>query len=174
MRENYFNYWVVRKMEYWSNGDSLIGPNWLAQQSVTRTCSVALDTAWIPENCNLVVTVYKKADSLYKSNIQQAIRQSVTGGVGIIESKPVADGIRLIWPNPSEGLTNIHLAVGSAGRCTLSVYNMAGKPVVTLMDHQVSPGLYNVELETRSYPAGVYVCVLTTPSGQTRQELIIR
>ncbi len=173
-RMNYFNNFVVRKMEYWSNGDSLIGPAWAAQQSVTRNCIVALDTAWIPENCDIVVTIYKKADSLYKSNIQQAIRQSVTGGVGISDTKPTANAIMLIYPNPSKGLTNIHVSVVNGGKCSLRIYNQAGKEVETILDQRVNSGFYNAELDTRNFPAGMYICVLTTASGQTRDTLVIR
>ena len=161
-------------MEYWSKGDSLIGPAWATQQSVSRTCSVSLDTAWIPENCDIVVTVYKNADSLYKANIQQAIRQSVTGGVGINETKPLADEIMLIYPNPSKGLTNIHFSVANEGKCTLRVYNTDGKEIETIIDHRIDPGLYNAELDTGKFPAGMYICVLTTTGGQTRQSLVIR
>ena len=174
LRRDYFNSWVVRKMEYWSNGDSLVGPSWAAQQSVTRTCSVAIDTAWIPENCDLVVTVYKKADSLYKSNIQQAVRQSVTGGAGIVEQKPVADAILLIYPNPSKGLTNIHFSVSTESSCTLKIFDPAGKEIKTIINQRVNPGLYNAEIDTGSFPPGMYHCVLTTSAGQSRQALVIR
>jgi len=174
LRENYFNHWVVRKMEYWSRGDSLIGPAWAAQQSVTRTCSVAIDTAWIPENCNIVVTIYKKADSLYKSNIQQAIRQSVTGGAGTVEKPPTTDAIMLIYPNPSKGLVNIHFSVSGESSCSLKIFDLAGKAVQTIVDYRVNPGLYNAEIETESLPPGMYSCVLTTSSGQYRQSIIVR
>ena len=173
-KNNYFNNWVTRKMEYWSKGDSLIGPAWASQQAVTRTCNVAIDSAWIPENCNIVVLIYKKADSLYKSPIQQAIRQSLTGGVGIIETMPSSDKILLIHPNPSKGLTNIHFSVVTGGNCILRIYNPAGKVVETLIDHRVNPGLYNAELDTRSFPAGVYLCVLKTTAGKSIHKLIIQ
>jgi hypothetical protein len=172
-RENYFNNNVVRKMEYWSQGDSLIGPAWQSQQSVTRSCGVSIDTAWIAENCDIVVTIYKKADSLYKANIQQAMRQSLTGGVGISETKPSADAIMQVYPNPSKGITNVHFSVASAGKCTLEIYDRSGKVVETLINHPVKCGVYNAELDTRSFPAGVYLCILKTTAGQSVQKLVI-
>jgi hypothetical protein len=174
MRENYFNNWVVRKMEYWSKGDSLIGPSWASQQSVMRNCTVSIDTAWVPENCNIVVTIYKKADSMFKANIQQAIRQSVTGGVGIGDEKPASSGIIQIYPNPSKGLTNIHFGVAVEGKCTLQIYDLSGRVVETIVDHRVNPGLYNAELDTSNFPEGIYLCVLKTVSGQSQQKLVIR
>jgi len=173
-RNNYFNNWVTRKMEYWSKGDSLIGPGWNSQQSVTRNCSIWLDTGWVPENCDLVVMIYKKADSLYKSPVQQAIRQSVTGGAGVPVVSPETEGIVKICPNPAKGLTNIHVAVAKPGDCTLQIFDMDGRMVENLIDHHVDIGIYNVEFNTDNYAPGSYVCVFKTPSGQTRKSLIIR
>ena len=173
-RQDYFNNWVVRKMQYWSKGDSLIGPSWAPDHSVSRTCTVHIDSAWLPENCEIVITVYKKSDSLYKSNIQQAIRQSVTGGVGIAETNTTADGIMLVHPSPSKGVTNVHFSVAREGNCNLSVLNAAGKVVQVLLDHRVSPGLYNAEFDAGSYPPGLYLCVLKTVAGITQKKMIVR
>ncbi|MCX6276982.1 MAG: T9SS type A sorting domain-containing protein [Bacteroidetes bacterium] len=173
-RENYFNHNIVRKMEFWRKGDSLIGPSWPANASVTKSVSVSLDSAWVPENCQIAVIVYKYNDSLYKAPIQQAIRQSVTGGLGLSEFKPQQDGIIQIYPNPSQGVTNIHFAVTSDGECALQIFNLSGRLIETVIEHPVSQGIYNAELDTRGYESGQYFCVFKTPYGKTTQSFLVK
>ncbi|MBL7138797.1 MAG: Omp28-related outer membrane protein [Bacteroidales bacterium] len=172
-RNEYFNDWVTRKMVFWSQGDSLIGPSWPGQQAVTRSCSFSLDTAWIPKNCYVVVNVYNKADSLYKSPIQQVIRQSVTGGVGIPEEKPVEDGIIRIFPNPASDLINVHFSLASERFCSLSIYDMTGKEIENILQGNVSPGLYNIEINTQGFPGGTYLVVLSTTEGKSWEKIVI-
>lgn len=173
-RENYFNYNIVRKMEFWRKGDSLIGPSWPANASVTRSVMVSLDSAWVPENCQIVVIVYKYNDSLYKAPIQQAIRQSVTGGLGLGESKTAPDGIVKVYPNPVHGFINIHFAVAQGGDCSLQIFDQFGRLTETVTDHQVNQGIYNAEINTGGYSPGQYFCVFKTPSGKTTQYFVVR
>jgi len=172
-RNEYFNYWVTRKMVFWSQGDSLIGPSWPSHVPVTRSCSFSLDTAWIPQNCYLVVNVYRKADSIYKSPVQQAIRQSVTGGVGIGEGNPTEDGIIRVFPNPAQDLTNLHFSLIREEFCSLSIYDMKGKEIEKILQGYVKPGLYNVEINTQAIPCGTYLVVLTTNTGKTWKKIVI-
>jgi hypothetical protein len=173
IRNDYFNNWVTRSMVYYSKGDHLVGPTWPAQQTVTRNCSFSIDTSWVPQNCNFVVVVYREADSLYKANVQQAVRQSVTNGIGISEISPDKEPVLKIFPNPSKGLTNIHFSVATKGECRLSVLDMNGQLVETLFEGMVNTGLYNVETDTRKYSAGGYFVVLNTPDGSQQTRFVV-
>jgi len=170
---NYFNNWVTRMMVFWSQGDSLIGPSWPGEQAVTRSCSFSIDTAWIPENCYIVVNVYRKSDSLYKSPVQQVIRQSVTGGSAISEASPMIEGIINIFPNPATYMANLYFSLSREAFCSLSIYDMRGIEIENILKGNITPGLYNIEIDTHTYPAGTYIAVLTTNMGKTRRKLII-
>jgi hypothetical protein len=173
-RNNYFNSWVTRKMVYWSRGDSLIGPQWYSQQSITRSCTFSIDTGWVPENCNIIVMVFKNADSLYKAPVQQAFRQSLTGGAGAGEPKALQDAVIRIYPNPAQGITNIHFSTDGSGVCKLSLYDMSGHEIAILVDGILNKGIYNVELNSGNYPPGNYICILQSPSGKYQYKFIIR
>ena len=173
IRNDFFNNWVTREMVYYANGDFLTGPLWPSQQTLTRTCSFSVDTAWVPQNCNFVVVVYRNADSLYKANVQQVIRQSVTNGIGITERKSAKEQILSVYPNPSNGLTNIHFSVESEAVCNLSVFDLNGREVENLIHGIVKPGLYNVETDSEKYSSGVYIVILRTPSGPVQTRFVI-
>jgi len=172
-RNNYFNSWVTRSLVYYAFGDSLIGPSWPAQQTLARACSFPIDTAWVPQNCNFVVVVYKSADSLYKANVQQAILQSVTNGIGISEMKSATESSMTIYPNPCKGPANIHFSVGAEGSCRLDVFDLQGRLVENLLQSRMKQGFYNVETDTRHYPAGVYMLVLKAQSGLVRTRFVV-
>ena len=172
-RDNYYNHWVARSFVYYSFGDSLIGPSWPAQQTISRSCSFHVDTAWAPQNCNFVVVVYRNADSLYKANVQQAIIQSVTNGIGIPDDKPDPETILRIFPNPSNGPANIHLNILSEGFYRLTIFDVNGNEVENLLQDHLKPGILNLKTNIRKYPSSIYVAVLTTPWGTIREKFII-
>jgi len=173
-RENYYNHWVARSFVYYSFGDSLIGPSWPAQHTISRSCSFNIDTAWAPQNCNFVAIVYRNADSLYKANVQQAIIQSVTNGIGVPESQPNCETILDIFPNPSMGPANIHLHIATAGFYRLSVFDIHGNEVENLIGENLNPGTLTLKTGFRKYSPALYVAVLTTPWGAITEKFIIR
>jgi hypothetical protein len=54
------------------------------------------------------------------------------------------------------------------------VYDQAGRLVVKILDHQVSPGIYNAELNTAGYLPGIYLCVIETVNGKITQPFIVK
>jgi len=170
---NYINHDVIRKLEFYAKGDSLIGPMWEAQRTVSRKCSIFIDPGWIAENCNITVTVYKNADSLFRANVQQAYRRPLSHEVGMQPQLPSADRVVKIFPNPSGGHTNIHIALSSTGNCRLTVLDMQGKEIETLLSGLMHPGSYNVEMNTAGYIPGSYIVRLATANGEFHERLVV-
>jgi len=166
--------WVTRDVVFSVAGDSLTGPSWPGQQVLTKTCSFHVDTAWIAENCNFVVMAYLNADSIYKAHVQQVVLQSVTHSLGIAETTPARDGILNVFPNPTQGQSNIHISLSTEGSCRLSIFDINGREVENLLDGRMKPGLYNVEINTREYLPGTYIAILTSSSGKTQARFVVK
>jgi hypothetical protein len=176
LRHNYFNDHVTRKLEFWEHGDSLIGPLWPSGQTFTKSLSIGIDSGWVPENCFLNLLVYLHADSIYKSPIQQAISQSVTGGVGIdpVENKPASDGIIQVYPNPASDRLNIHFTVARTGSYTLDIYSVSGRKIETILEQVLETGTYNVDYQLNDLPSGNYIVTLRTREGEKAHPFQIR
>ena len=58
---------------------------------------------------------------------------------------PIDFSLSQNYPNPFNSVTNIRFSIPDAGNVKLSVYNMLGEKVKTLMDVYRTAGLYNVE-----------------------------
>lgn len=169
----YFNHWVTRKVVADTLGDSLVAPNWFGQTALTRSCSFNIDSAWVAYNCNVVVYVYEKADSLYKSPVLQAIRESITGPSAIGGEKTAEQGIIGIFPNPATEMANLHFSLSSGSVCSMNIYDLNGQKIKNLIQGYVKPGLYNVEIHTQAIPSGTYLVVLETDIGKSTKKIVI-
>jgi hypothetical protein len=60
------------------------------------------------------------------------------------------------FPNPFRESTSIHYELSEAGHVELSVWDLAGQPVATLIDAGRRAGSYEVDFEASALPAGTY------------------
>ena len=174
IKNDYINMYVNRMMVHYSQGKSLVEETWPADQAFTEELSIEIDTAWAPENCNLVIHVYKKADSLYKSPAMQVIRVPVVDQTTVNENVCVPAGIELIYPNPSNGLTNIHITLKEKTSCSLNIFDLSGKKIKNLLEGEFNSGKYNIEFQSAELPAGTYLVVLEAGPNRTSQKLIVQ
>jgi hypothetical protein len=170
---NYVNNHIARQLFFHSFGDSLIGGTWAVGQTITRSVSLVVDSGYVAENCEIVAFVDRKADSLFKSNIQQAIRQNLTAGVGIRDAEATGPEIRGIYPNPASGITNISIAAMSNEDISMELVNPSGKVIMRISKHLREAGLYNVELNTAGLPAGIYHCILQHGRVRISRPLVV-
>ena len=69
------------------------------------------------------------------------------------------------YPNPFRDRTTITFALPQATRATLTVYNLLGQRVATLVDGLLPAGHYQVVFDAADLPAGLYQYRLETPHG---------
>jgi len=110
-----------------------------------------------------------------------------TGGAGVFRSiNPVltvnqaanilVDSYKLSqnYPNPFNPVTNIKFDIPRSGLVKITVYDLLGREVTTLVNETMQPGSYNVDWDASNYPSGVYFYRLEagdrstgSPKGQT-------
>ena len=57
----------------------------------------------------------------------------------------------------------------------LSVYDLLGREIATLVNEELKPGTYEVNWDASNYPSGVYFYRLTTETFyETRKMVLIR
>jgi hypothetical protein len=66
------------------------------------------------------------------------------------------------YPNPFNPVTNIKFAVPKVAKVNLSVYNILGEKVATLLNEEKEAGYYNVKFDGSRYSSGVYIFRLST------------
>ncbi len=76
---------------------------------------------------------------------------------------PIPYGYTLLqnYPNPFNAETSISYALGESGNVNLTVYNISGKLVDTLVDENQNTGTYTINWDASVYACGIYFYKLT-------------
>ncbi len=129
-------------------------------------------------NANLV-TRQTDVGLLQVDTNDQAIDMLVSVAAPSIPSTTTAGvEMRAPYPNPFNPRVTISFVLEDAQRVSLTIYNVAGRRVATLADGWLEPGEHQRAWsgsDDRSTPvtSGVYIAVLETASGRSRQKLTL-
>jgi hypothetical protein len=77
------------------------------------------------------------------------------------------------YPNPFAATTRIRFALPAAGPARLTVYDVSGRRVATLLDGEGSAGSHEVEFDGKGLPPGVYLYRLET-GGRSEMGRMVR
>ena len=77
------------------------------------------------------------------------------------------------YPNPAKENTYIKIQLNNPGNVTLKLYDMLGNPVSTILDQNMSAGIYSVPVETQNIPDGIYFYVLKKDTLSQTMRMII-
>ena len=84
-----------------------------------------------------------------------------TVGVSTITQEiPFTYSLQQNYPNPFNPVTNLGFGISEMGFVTLKVYDVLGNEVVTLVNENLSPGVYDINWNASNYPSGVYYYIL--------------
>ena len=115
------------------------------------------------------------------SNNGLIIKTSTGGlsGIKIISSQtPNQFSLSQNYPNPFNPSTKIkfQIPIGtSVAQIFLSVYDILGREITTLVDQQLQPGTYEVEWDASQYPSGVYFYKLTSGEfAETKRMVLLK
>jgi len=88
---------------------------------------------------------------------------------------PKAYALHPNWPNPFNPTTMIRYDVPQAGKVQLTIFNLLGQRVATLLDQRQLAGSYTVAWDAANLPSGVYLCRMDAPQFvRTRKLLLVK
>ena len=92
------------------------------------------------------------------------------------EHNPEEFGLHQNYPNPFNPSTNIGFRIADFGFVSLTIYNVTGEKVETLVSENLAAGSYEYQWNARGLASGVYYYRLETDHGfmQTKKMLLIR
>ena len=95
--------------------------------------------------------------------------------VGVEEELPPANGIRIesIYPNPVATTATIPIVVERSDAVSLSIYDVLGRRVATLVDGILPAGRHELEWSPSRMPAGLYALVLVSGGATESRTLIV-
>lgn len=79
-----------------------------------------------------------------------------------------------VYPNPYQDEVTITFKVEETTNATLSVYDVVGRKLVTILDTQIPNGVYNYTKDLGELAPGVYIVKLSVENGTPSFERIIK
>ena len=89
------------------------------------------------------------------------------------EELPTAFSLEQNYPNPFNPSTSIGWSQPQAAQVSLSVYNMLGQKVATLVDDFRPAGIHEIRLDALNWTSGVYVYVLEAGAKTFTQRMVL-
>ncbi|NOS86776.1 MAG: T9SS type A sorting domain-containing protein [Ignavibacteria bacterium] len=86
--------------------------------------------------------------------------KTTNGGLTFITMQqneiPVSYSLSQNYPNPFNPVTNIKFEIPKSGFVKITIFDLLGREITTLIDQQMQPGSYNIDWDASKYPSGVY------------------
>jgi hypothetical protein len=79
-----------------------------------------------------------------------------------------------VYPNPYQDEVTITFKVEETTNATLSIYDIVGRKLVTILDTQIPNGVYNYTKDLGQLAPGVYIVKLTVENGVPSFERIVK
>jgi len=143
----------------------------------TATWSFTTDNVAIGAGAPTFIIAGVTDDAGYSSIDIDGIWYNEDPTMGISDDNPIASKYKLgqNYPNPFNPITNISYTVAQARAVKLSVFNVLGEKVSTLVNNVVTPGTHTATWDAGNMPSGVYFYRLEAGSfTQTRKLLLIK
>ena len=91
----------------------------------------------------------------------------------IIGGLPISYELYQNYPNPFNPTTTIKFAVPKESQVDLSIYNILGELVSTLVNEELKPGYYEYEFNAPSLSSGVYIYRINTGDFVQSKKMVI-
>ena len=166
----------VSENSIWAIGDSGLilhstngGLNWFNEYSKTGYDLFGLEvindtTAFIAgDNGSILVTGYSE----YITDIQvdDYIKTEIPTNFILYQN----------YPNPFNPSTKIKFAIAISDHVTMKIFDVLGEEIETLIEEELSPGIYEINWNASALPTGVYFYRLQVGSFvQTKKTLVLK
>lgn len=105
----------------------------------------------------------------------QLIKETVASVRNDRNKLPQGFALEQNYPNPFNPSTTINFAVGKLSHVELTVYNVLGQRVATLINEQMQPGVYRVTWDAANVPSGLYFYTMKADGHRfTRKMMVIK
>ena len=111
----------------------------------------------------------------YMMGMTGVINASVTGIKPLSNLVPDKFQLYQNYPNPFNPTTNIKFDIAKNSVVKLTIFDMNGKEIVTLLNGELQPGTYSIDWNGSNYSSGVYFYKLELPGfTETRKLMLLK
>ncbi len=98
---------------------------------------------------------------------------NVTGLDNITENLPTEYGLKQNYPNPFNPSTTISYQLPKTSNVKLTIYDILGKKIKTIVDEKQAAGNYNVFFNAGKLPSGIYIYTINADEFFSSKKFIL-
>lgn len=143
---------------------------WLQRYNGPGSSDFSQDIA-VDNNGNVFVTGHSNANGFYD---YATIKYSQPIGITSISTE-TPDGFQIgqNYPNPFNPITNIEFNIPKASIVRISVYDLLGREIESLVNQNLNAGSYKVDWDASKYPSGIYYYKITAGSFIETKKMVL-
>ena len=108
-------------------------------------------------------TIYTLDFSQIVTSINNTFSQSIPSGFSLEQN----------YPNPFNPSTNIEFRIAKRGFVTLTVFDLVGRKIKTLVQEEMIPGTYQIIFDGQNLSSGIYFYNITVENFSQTQKMIL-
>jgi len=144
------------------------GNTWLFQESMNLDpmLSVKTDTGWIGW-----------ATAPWSNNKVYKRKSLIVDDISSIEfNNPTGFELSQNYPNPFNPVTAIGYQLSAISNVELSIYNLLGQKIATLVSEKQQAGYYQIQWDASGFASGIYLYMLVTDNGfiETKKLILLK
>lgn len=129
-----------------------------------------------------VCAIYKSGSDKYSAlaysgfgptNVFFNMENLITGITQTGTTIPARYELQQNYPNPFNPMTNVEFAIPQSAFVKLTVFDILGRVVETLVNEQLSAGTYKADWNAANHPSGVYFYKLQTENFSESKRMIL-
>ncbi len=102
------------------------------------------------------------------------VKESATGFAAAVKSTQDAFALSQNYPNPFNPSTRIRYALADRRAVSLSIFDVTGRKVATLVSQTQDAGEHTVEWNAKAFPSGMYFCRLVAGDYSDTKKLVLQ
>ena len=94
---------------------------------------------------------------------------------GLSQKDTVPEEFMLVsaYPNPFNPITNISFNLAEDSEVSISIYNLQGRQIVSLVDASMNAGYHSVTWNADNFSSGVYFVKMVAGDYKSNQKLML-
>jgi hypothetical protein len=168
----------------WTDIAAPVLPGWFQMSTDSGFCSPHLSMdiellfdATEVDTGNYYASITIKSNDPFTPSVRIPIHMIVSSSVGIEDGfgLPLAFNLYQNYPNPFNPNTTIKYSIPELCKVRLTLFNLLGEEVTTLVNEEMSAGNYSAEFNAANLPSGVYFYRIQAGSFvETKKMLLIK
>lgn len=116
-------------------------------------------------------TIYYGCSAHFSSGMKGQITVNVVSGISENQIRPFNF---TVYPNPVTADSWMNVSVKSAGRISITVYDINGRVIRHLIDQQVKAGEFTIAFPVNELQKGTYIVQMRTAKERLEKQILIR